>query len=177
MTGPWPPPGMPRFSVLGRINAIIESDPDFNTKEVAKEFGMSNTHFRAARDIVFLLNEQWETDEEWADVMNAARLVLEKRVTEARKIIDPYLKMRFGHHPNLNPQQNRDRIRKQFRIGMSTLMSTMNAADEVEVPWLPEKERQEIVAELNKALRAVKRMRNTIIKGGTFNYVQSSEED
>lgn len=133
--------------------------------EAAEELGMGRQHYSVARDIYLLQRQPNLSMQEMQTLNNAFMLASFKKVSEAMNVISEIKKRRMGtqgpHRGKLERQKFLARIRS-LTVAMTLLEK------EVEVPWLPQQDRDIIIEELADGIKAARNILKAVKKqGGT----------
>lgn len=157
---------------LTRVRELMQhDDPPLSAEEAAAEMGIGRHAFTAARDIVYLTQEELSA-EEWALVGQAIEKVTSYDIQAAKDLVAPVLYRHFGETSGNHrggPPKTRDAITKKFLQAYTTLTDTMRMADQIVVPWLRAREREEVLEDLKDAKEGVERLIHIIEQGGTHN--------
>lgn len=155
------------------VSRLMNAVPPKTVDECAAALGISQSSFRVARDVSYLLEEDGLTEKELGLVLEAYRTVAAGDFTAARKMVEPLMKVRFGD-PKVSgakvmggPISYREHHRERFKTALVSLVDHMLMSSRMHVPFMGRQDRKSLCDELDRGMREVQALKNTIMIGGS----------
>lgn len=131
-----------------------EIEDEVKTEVIAEKAMLSLTYYRLIADVVYLYDRGNYTAPDKIIVDEAYKLLGERKINEARDMIEPVAEKVWG--TGSTPTRRHDREPKrvnQYEHGIGIIASACQSAGLIDIPYLPEKEVKRAIRELYAARR------------------------